>query len=83
MPFGGVGYSGQGRVHGKEGFEQFSNLKSVMVKSALDFPPFNAAVPPVSEGNKNVATWVLKKLAGSEIEETVAEEDQNPELRKI
>ena len=65
MPFGGVGHSGQGRVHGKAGFDQYSNLKSYFVKSALDFPPFNAAIPPISDTNKSLATWILKKLAGS------------------
>jgi aldehyde dehydrogenase (NAD+) len=34
MPFGGVGYSGMGRYHGKDGFETFSHLKSILVKPA-------------------------------------------------
>ena len=63
MPFGGVGQSGQGRVHGKEGFEQFSNMKSVFSKAVRDFPPFNASVPPVSDGNKNLAMGLLRNLA--------------------
>jgi len=34
MPFGGVGSSGMGRYHGKDGFETFSHLKSILVKPA-------------------------------------------------
>ena len=28
LPFGGIGASGQGRVHGEEGFRTFSNLRA-------------------------------------------------------
>ena len=39
MPFGGVGESGMGCYHGKEGFETFSHLKSVVDKKTwLDLP---------------------------------------------
>lgn len=30
LPFGGVGLSGMGRYHGRSGFEQFSNMRSVL-----------------------------------------------------
>ncbi len=30
MPFGGVGYSGMGRYHGKDGFVTFSHVKSIL-----------------------------------------------------
>lgn len=39
--FGGVGQSGYGRYGGIEGFKQFSNPKSVMVKPTTNFYPFN------------------------------------------
>lgn len=41
LPFGGVGHSGYGRYHGKAGFVQFSNPKSMLVRPPLDFYPFN------------------------------------------
>lgn len=44
MPFGGVGESGMGHYHGKEGFHTFSHAKSVHSKGRLNsgkmiFPP--------------------------------------------
>ncbi len=49
MPFGGVGESGMGTYHGKEGFLAFSHLKSIVDKKTwLDLPmryqPFNNAL---------------------------------------
>lgn len=46
LPFGGVGYSGNGRTHGFVGFKNFSNMKSVLKKPALDCFPFNRLYPP-------------------------------------
>jgi aldehyde dehydrogenase (NAD+) len=46
LPYGGLGYSGLGRYHGKKSFETFSNMRSVIVKSnlmdiTLRYPPYN------------------------------------------
>ncbi len=46
-PFGGVGNSGFGKIHGRYGFENFSNKKTVMIRSKrFDFdaryPPYTA-----------------------------------------
>jgi len=45
LPFGGVGPSGMGRYYGKEGFDNFSNKKSILIKPlstdpSLRFPPY-------------------------------------------
>lgn len=45
LPFGGVGKSGLGSYHGKEGFETFTHKKSILKKSnlldiPLRYPPF-------------------------------------------
>jgi len=45
LPFGGVGSSGFGRYHGKEGFNSFSNFKSILDKptwfeSSLKYAPY-------------------------------------------
>jgi acyl-CoA reductase-like NAD-dependent aldehyde dehydrogenase len=36
LPFGGVGPSGMGRYHGREGFETFSNRKAVFRQARLN-----------------------------------------------
>jgi acyl-CoA reductase-like NAD-dependent aldehyde dehydrogenase len=36
LPFGGVGMSGMGHYHGREGFETFSKMKPVFHQSRLN-----------------------------------------------
>lgn len=43
LPFGGVGSSGMGAYHGKEGFDAFSHKKSIMKKSFLFEPSIKYA----------------------------------------
>jgi aldehyde dehydrogenase (NAD+) len=45
LPFGGVGYSGMGKYHGKAGFDTFSNSKGVyrqrwLIDVPLKYPPY-------------------------------------------
>ena len=45
LPFGGVGPSGTGRYHGRSGFDEYSNLKTVLRKPtkpdvSLIYPPY-------------------------------------------
>jgi len=59
LPFGGVGDSGMGQYHGKKGFESFSHLKSVMVKSQFIDMPFR--YPPyikLSKGLLKLFKWI-------------------------
>ena len=47
LPFGGVGYSGMGRYHGKDSFDAFSHRKSVMktkfiFENSLQYAPYKA-----------------------------------------
>ena len=52
LGFGGVGPSGMGRYHGKEGFLVFSNPKGVLRKGRLNF--IVAALPPFGRGIHNL-----------------------------
>lgn len=56
LPFGGVGASGQGRYHGRSGFEALSNMKPVLRKGF--FPEISIMYPPYTK----LKTKVLKKL---------------------
>ncbi|MCB2148347.1 MAG: coniferyl aldehyde dehydrogenase [Deltaproteobacteria bacterium] len=49
MPFGGVGPSGMGQYHGREGFQTFSKAKGVLYKPRFNsgkfiYPPYGGAV---------------------------------------
>jgi coniferyl-aldehyde dehydrogenase len=57
LPFGGVGASGMGRYHGREGFLTFSNVKAVFERPRLNtarlfYPPHGG----------RLQTWLLKLL---------------------
>jgi len=45
-PFGGVGFSGQGKLHGHSGFKAFSHYKTIFEKGGLNIYPFNVRYPP-------------------------------------
>ena len=62
LPFGGVGESGYGRLHGKFGFDGCSNLKSVMKKVPLKFFPFTVTFPPYTEDKQRIMTLLATKL---------------------
>lgn len=58
MPFGGVGESGMGSYHGKEGFKAFSHTKSIVDKKTwLDLP---MRYQPYSERTKKLLNIFLK-----------------------
>lgn len=49
MPFGGVGMSGMGKYHGREGFITFSNAKGVLIKPRFNsgkivYPPYGTRI---------------------------------------
>jgi len=56
LPFGGVMESGSGRYHGFSGFKEFSNSRSIMVQSKINF--LNMIGPPYS----NVAKKIVNSL---------------------
>lgn len=60
LPFGGVGGSGQGRMHGIHGFKAMSNPKSLAILSSMDGFPTNRRYPPYTEDKKNFLRNLMK-----------------------
>ncbi|HRD68701.1 MAG TPA: coniferyl aldehyde dehydrogenase [Legionella sp.] len=56
LPFGGVGNSGMGHYHGKEGFDTFSKLKPVFIQSK--FATVSWLYPPYGRFLKLVLSWI-------------------------
>ena len=64
LPWGGLGHSGYGRIHGKEGLRSFGRSKSIVnpwfgLPSAADVYSFE-----VSDQVKQGFRWVTQKLYG-------------------
>ncbi len=58
LPYGGVGWSGMGKYHGKSSFDTFSNLRSVLVKSnLLDIP---MRYPPYSRFKTKIIRFLMR-----------------------
>lgn len=60
LPFGGVGGSGYGRMHGKHGFIAMSNPKSLALLSSMDTFPTNRRYPPFTEDKKSFLRKLMK-----------------------
>lgn len=58
MGFGGVGNSGMGSYHGKEGFETFSHKKSILHRGI--FPDFTIRYPVYSRKKEKIIKKLLK-----------------------
>jgi aldehyde dehydrogenase (NAD+) len=56
LPFGGVGASGMGAYHGRQGFETFSHRRAVLAKPTLLDPPVQ--YPPYTR----IKRWILKRI---------------------
>lgn len=56
LPFGGVGASGMGSYHGRQGFETFSHRRAVLSKPTV--PDLPVQYPPYTKAKE----WLLKKM---------------------
>ncbi|MEE1324630.1 MAG: aldehyde dehydrogenase family protein, partial [Bifidobacteriaceae bacterium] len=57
LPFGGVGASGMGHYHGKAGFDEFTHLKSVIIKPTMP-DTLKFMMPPYTQLLNTVAALV-------------------------
>ncbi len=61
LPFGGVGNSGVGSYHGREGFKTFSHARSVYTDGKLNLAKLAGALPPYTERGKKMLGSQIKK----------------------
>ena len=62
LPFGGVGASGYGRYHGREGMHACSNRKSILLKDEKKNYPYDTVFPPFTEDKKKMIAFASKWL---------------------
>ena len=58
LPFGGVMGSGSGRYHGFSGFKEFSNQRSILHQSRLNF--LSILSPPYTKKIENLVDLLIK-----------------------
>ena len=61
MPFGGVGASGIGNYHGREGFRTFSHARSVFTEGWLNIAKLAGTLPPYSDKVGKMLASQIKK----------------------
>lgn len=66
LPFGGVGGSGMGRYHGKQGFDTFTHQKGVLTRGLgmVSELMINARYPPYSDLKISFTNFAVKKRRG-------------------
>ena len=61
LPFGGVGHSGTGAYHGREGFLRFSHARSVFTQSNLNVAEMAGLRPPYGKKLEKLIARTLKR----------------------
>ncbi|CAH0564104.1 unnamed protein product [Brassicogethes aeneus] len=66
IPFGGVGASGMGAYHGKQGFDTFTHKKGVLKKDLSSFSELGLSLryPPYTDQKTALMTFILKRRKG-------------------
>jgi len=59
LPFGGIGPSGMGAYHGKEGFDEFSHKKAVYTQPGADL--FAIIRPPYGDKFRKFIGWRIRR----------------------
>ena len=61
MPFGGVGASGMGHFHGREGFKTFSHAKSIYRQTKFNIAKIGGMLPPYGKATESTIKMQVKK----------------------
>ena len=61
LPFGGIGPSGMGHYHGREGFRTFSHARSVFLQGPLNLPKLSGTLPPYGDKVDRLLTHMIKR----------------------
>jgi len=61
LPFGGVGYSGIGKAHGRFGFETFSNARGVL-EQPFTFSAIQLMYPPYTKWKQRLIDFAVRWL---------------------
>ncbi|MFZ5721629.1 MAG: coniferyl aldehyde dehydrogenase [Pseudomonadota bacterium] len=61
LPFGGVGPSGMGSYHGRDGFLEFSHRKAIYTQIKKDIGPLQALRPPYGAGIRKMLATQVKR----------------------
>jgi coniferyl-aldehyde dehydrogenase len=61
LPFGGVGPSGMGSYHGRDGFLEFSHRKAIYSQIKKDIGPLQALRPPYGAGIRKMLATQVKR----------------------
>lgn len=60
LPFGGVGASGMGHYHGREGFNTFSKLRPIYQQGPID--SLKLLMPPYTKRTDRLLSWLMRLL---------------------
>ncbi len=61
LPFGGIGNSGMGQLHGRDGFRTCSHAKAVLNQGRVNIPKLFGTLPPFGSKVEKTLQRVLKK----------------------
>ncbi|MCL4105949.1 UNVERIFIED_CONTAM: hypothetical protein GTU68_058255 [Idotea baltica] len=61
LPFGGVGPSGMGAIHGHDGFKTFSHSKSIFSQTKVNVSKLSGMLPPYSKATDSTIKMQMKK----------------------
>lgn len=61
LPFGGIGPSGSGHYHGREGFLQFTHARAIQRQAGINLQKLSGMVPPFgADADKNLARIIRR-----------------------